>query len=125
MSARNPILVIDDDEDIRDVLEMALESMGYCVEQAGGGAEALRLMEDGPKPSLVLLDMMMPDMDGEAVLSAMRRAPALADIPVVLVTGHAAAQEKALELNAASALVKPIQYDELASTVERFATPRL
>jgi CheY-like chemotaxis protein len=119
MSARGPILVVDDDDDIRDVVEMALRALGYDVAQAANGSQALAVMSKEPRPELVLLDLMMPDMDGEAVIAAMHRNPALEQIPVVLVTGHANARQKARELHVAGALVKPIQYEELASAVER------
>lgn len=113
------ILVVDDDEDIRDVMAMALSYMGYTVEVAAGGLVASRLLFEGFRPSLVLLDLMMPGMDGEKFLATMRQNPDTADIPVVIISGNRATPEKAAELRAHGYLLKPFDLDELARTVAR------
>jgi CheY-like chemotaxis protein len=124
MTAANaPVLVVDDDEDIREVVAMALSELGYAVDTAADGAEALRRLEIGPRPSMVLLDMMMPRMDGETVVRKMRAHPALADIPVVLLSGHSGARQIADSLHLAATLVKPIELAELQETVARVAGP--
>lgn len=113
------ILVVDDDDSIRDVLGMILSARGHEVDEAVDGADALaRLGRDAP-PDLVLLDMMMPRLDGEAVLEAMRRDEALARIPVVLLSGQQAARQQAEQLGVAGCLVKPIELADLLATVER------
>lgn len=121
MSAARPILVVDDDDDIRDVVAMAIESLGYTVASAADGVEALEVLSKGLEPSMILLDMMMPRMDGEGFLAAMRNDPALVKTPIVLLSGHAEARQKAVSLGAHGCLIKPIELDELVATVERFA----
>ena len=121
MSTLHPILVVDDDEDIREVMAMALSAVGHDVATAADGLEALQLVNGGLRPALVLLDMMMPRMDGEGFLVSVRRTPAIADIPVVVLSGHRAARQKADDLRADGCLVKPIELDELLGAVNRFA----
>jgi CheY-like chemotaxis protein len=121
MTETHPILIVDDDEDLREVMALAVGSLGYEVETARDGAEAMQHLNEGPRPALILLDMMMPEMDGEAVLSAVRHDDNFADIPVVLISGHIGASQKADELHANGCLTKPLELDTLARTVERFA----
>jgi CheY-like chemotaxis protein len=121
MNARRPVLVVDDDEDIREVVAMTLETTGYRVEVARDGLDAMERLSAGLRPSLILLDMMMPRMDGEGFLIALRRDPDLAGIPVVLLSAHTAARKKAQELHADGYLVKPVDIDTLLGTVNRFA----
>lgn len=121
------ILVVDDDDSIRELLAMALQGEGHDVTTAADGLEALDALRRGPLPSLVLLDMMLPRLDGEGVLHELHADERLARIPVVMVSGHQAAREKAAELGVHGVLVKPIELDDLLATVaeldERSATP--
>jgi CheY-like chemotaxis protein len=121
MNDRSLVLIVDDDEDIREVLAMAVRALGYAVKTACDGVEVLQQLEAGLRPSLILLDMMMPRMDGETVLARLRNDPRRRDIPIVLLSGHAAVREKAAELHAESYLVKPVGLDVLVRTLERFA----
>jgi CheY-like chemotaxis protein len=118
-----PVLVVEDDPDIREVLAMALGDLGYRVATACDGLEAMRQLLAGLRPSMVLLDMMMPHMDGAAVVHAMRRHPELADVPIALFSGHRSVRQIAESLHLAASLVKPIELDELRSAVERIAGP--
>ncbi len=113
------ILVIEDDQDIRDILEIVLAAEGYEVQTAADGAAGLDHLRGGVLPSLILLDMMMPRLDGEGFLKAMRGNPSTADIPVVIVTGHPAARAKAAELGASGCLMKPVELVELLSAIRR------
>lgn len=113
------ILVVDDDADIRAILALVLDADGHEVETASDGAAALVRLRRGPLPSLILLDMMMPRLDGEDLLRELRRDPGTARIPVVILTGHPAARRKASELGAAGCLEKPVELQELLSTVHR------
>jgi CheY-like chemotaxis protein len=79
------ILVVDDEPDIRNVLDQAISEAGYSVRTAAGGLEALRLI-DQARPGVILLDLMMPDMDGFEVLQRLRSNPATSNIPVVVLT---------------------------------------
>jgi CheY-like chemotaxis protein len=112
---------VDDDEDIREALGMVVRILGYAVETAGEGQEALRLIERGLRPAIVLLDMMMPRMDGEGFIAAVRKVPGLASVPIIIISGYSAAREKAEKLNVQACLVKPIELDRLVSTVQRMA----
>jgi CheY-like chemotaxis protein len=84
--ASHTILVVDDDADIRDTLSEVLRHAGMDVVTAADGVEALRLLRDGLSPCLVLLDLMMPVMDGYEFLEVQRRDPLLARIPTAVVT---------------------------------------
>jgi chemosensory pili system protein ChpA (sensor histidine kinase/response regulator) len=111
------ILVVEDDDDIREVVEEILSSEGYRVEVAKDGIDALGKLDGDTRPLLILLDMMMPRMDGETFLRALRARPPLADAPVVVISGNAAARERAHALHAAACLVKPFELDELLGLV--------
>jgi CheY-like chemotaxis protein len=100
------ILVVEDDLDIREVMRMVLEASGYVVFEAGDGAEALDVVRAHP-PGLILLDLMMPGMDGIQFREAQLQDPDIASIPVVIVSGGGGVPEKAAELGAAGYLVKP------------------
>lgn len=113
------ILVIDDDRDIRDMLGMVLAAEGYVVDTAVDGLAGLDRLHMGPRPSLILLDMMMPRLDGEGFMKAMRSNSQTADIPVVILTGHPAAHKKAAELGAAGCLLKPVELVDLLSIVHK------
>jgi CheY-like chemotaxis protein len=85
MGART-ILVVDDDDEIREIVGLALEVMGgWTVLSADRGAAGLRIARES-RPDVVLLDVMMPEMDGPTMFSRMQVDPALRDIPVVLLT---------------------------------------
>ena len=114
------ILIVEDDADIRELMKIFLEADGYRVNVATDGLDALEELQRGPRPALILLDLMMPRMDGEQFLKQMR-AGRYADIPVVIMSGHPAAEKKAEELNAAFCLLKPVEVDELLKTVRQFA----
>jgi len=113
------ILIIDDDKDIRDILAMILAAQGHEVATAVDGVEGLDQLRVSGRPSLILLDMMMPRLDGEGFLKAMRSNPNTADIPVVILTGHTAARKKAAELGTAGCLVKPVELVELLRTIHQ------
>jgi two-component system, chemotaxis family, chemotaxis protein CheY len=84
--ARKTILVVDDDEALRDVLKSLLEDHGYVVETASSAHKALALPRQ-TKPDLVLVDLVMPIVDGIAFVSALRREPASSHVPVVVMSG--------------------------------------
>jgi CheY-like chemotaxis protein len=115
------VLVVDDDEAARDLLVRFLRREGFAVRTAADGSAALPLARE-VKPVAVLLDVMMPRMDGWAVLSAMKADPELADIPVIMVTF---VQEKGLgfSLGAADYLTKPVQWARLKKVLDRYRSP--
>ena len=88
-SAKPTVLVIDDDEDIRTTIRDVLEDQGFAVACAANGREALdMLLRDESKPALILLDLTMPEMDGWTFRQEQQKVPRLAQIPVVLFSGH-------------------------------------
>src|SRR5262245_30507960 len=100
------ILIVDDDEDIREVLGMVLEAEGHWVEVAADGLEALDQLRQGGTPALILLDLMMPRLDGEGLIKVMARDPRLSHIPVCIISGHQEAQGTVSQLGAIGYLVK-------------------
>lgn len=117
MISGDRILVVDDDDDIREVMQEVLTTEGFRVDVAKDGLDALSKLEVEAPPPLILLDMMMPRMDGEAFLKELRGKPALADADVVIISGNAAAREKACNLQAVACLMKPFELDELLGLV--------
>ena len=113
------ILVVDDDQDLRDAIADILSDEGYRVGQAGNGAEALTYLRTHEKPDLILLDLMMPVMDGLQFRREQRRDPLLAEIPVVVLT--AAGKVARRELAAEDVVVaKPIRPDELLQLLKTY-----
>jgi len=111
------ILVIDDDNDTREIISVVLSAEGHEVRGARDGLMALAELQRGGRPSLILLDMMMPRLDGEGFMKALRSDPSLADIPVVILTAHPAARKKAAELGAAGCLLKPVELVDLVDLI--------
>jgi CheY-like chemotaxis protein len=114
------LMVIDDDEDIREMTKLLLEGEGHRVTTAADGLDGWRKIEAGESPSLILLDLMMPRMDGEQFLHTLRASPR-ASIPVVIMSGHSAASVMARELEAKACLTKPFELEDLLETVRTFA----
>lgn len=114
------ILIVEDDADIRELMKIFLETDGFRVNLAADGIEALEELQAGPCPTLILLDLMMPRMDGEQFVKQLRGSR-FADIPIIIMSGHSAAEKKAEQLNAVSCLMKPVEVDELLKTVRQIA----
>ena len=113
------ILFVEDDPDIQVVATLALESLGgFAVLACGSGVEALSRFADFA-PDLVLLDVMMPGMDGPATLEALRRLPA-GEVPVVFMTARVQAHEilQYREMGAVEVIAKPFDPMTLAETVQ-------
>jgi CheY-like chemotaxis protein len=117
------VLVVDDDSDIRDALCIVLEHNGYRALPASNGEEALaRLRADAPI-DLILLDMMMPVMDGWGFRRSQPDGPAFVQIPVVVLTGDGRASSKAAAIGAAGYLKKPLDLGDLLEVVGRHCPP--
>ena len=113
------ILLVEDDFDLRDALIPILEYEGHQVVGAANGREALDRLRTGAKPSLILLDLMMPVMNGTEFRSEQLRDPALASIPVVVVSADPAARSKAKVMGAVGCIEKPLDIDALLSQVRQ------
>jgi GAF domain-containing protein/CheY-like chemotaxis protein len=114
------VLVIDDDATARELIADTLQGAGYTVATAAGGIEGLRLAKE-LTPIAITLDVSMPDLDGWAVLAALRQDSELAEIPVIMVT-ILDEQRRAAALGAAGYLTKPIDRERLRRMLERFRT---
>jgi CheY-like chemotaxis protein len=112
------ILVVDDEPTIRELVADALREAGYQIDLAANGAEALRLMQ-GHAPHAIVLDLMMPLLDGNGFVELKRLNPRFAAIPVLMVTAAYGALDAAERLGADACLTKPFELDELVSAVDR------
>jgi CheY-like chemotaxis protein len=117
------VLVVDDDRDIRETLCELLEDEGYRAVGAGDGREAIATIRASDAlPALILLDLMMPTMDGLAFRAEQLQVAAWAAIPTVVLSAFAVDEAAAIEL-AAPILKKPIAIDRLLETVARHCGP--
>ena len=117
------VMVVDDDEDIRNNLIEILERLGFEVTGASHGLEALTQLRSGTRPDVILLDLMMPVMDGFEFVVAIRKYPQLATIPLLVITAAGNARVEADKITAAGHIQKPFTADELMSAVRRIVKP--
>lgn len=124
MGAERKVLIVEDDRDLCDAVSESLVEAGYDVAVAGNGAAAMEVLETSRvPPGLVLLDLMMPVMDGEEFLQEIRKQPRWAALPVVVFTADGQAVTKVTSLGAQGALRKPVKLDDLLDTVSRYWAP--
>lgn len=118
------LLVVDDQRDNREVLEIILASEGFVIQTAGSGAEALASVAQVP-PDLILLDIMMPGMDGYQVAIQIKGNPATRSIPILMVTALSGAvvRARALGAGAEDLLAKPFEAADLCSRVRNLLRP--
>jgi CheY-like chemotaxis protein len=115
------VLVVEDDEDIRADLTAILRVKGFAVDEAANGKEALARLRDGERPCLMVLDLMMPVMNGWELRAAMLADGDLAKVPVVVVSGKGRMPpDEERTLAPAAVLVKPFELSELLDVVARF-----
>jgi CheY-like chemotaxis protein len=115
------VLIVDDDTDIRETIEEVLADNDLPATGAENGAIALeRLRSDVDPPCVILLDMMMPVMDGRTFRLAQQDDPALSNIPVVVLTAHASGERSARELQVDGFLNKPVDLQTLLDVVRRY-----
>jgi CheY-like chemotaxis protein len=117
------VLVIDDDPEAREIIERLLGSDDFLVVTAGTGEEGLRLAHH-LEPVVITLDVIMPDMDGWAVLRALKTDPVLRDIPVVMLT-MLDDKTRGYSLGATDYLVKPVDREQLRGVLSRYYTPEV
>jgi two-component system, chemotaxis family, chemotaxis protein CheY len=113
------VLVVDDQQDIREFVAFVLQNEGYCVTTADNGAVALEQVARRPV-DVVLLDMRMPVMDGWAFAEAYRQRPG-PHAPIVVLTAANDAPVRAAQINADAYLGKPFELDDLLNVVARYA----
>jgi len=115
------VVCIEDEQEMIDLVQLILGRRGFTVEGANGGLEGLEKVQKR-KPDLVLLDLMMPDMDGWEVYQRMKSDEELRDIPVIVVTAKAQSIDKVLGLHIAKVddyITKPFGPQELLESVEK------
>jgi CheY-like chemotaxis protein len=115
------VLIIDDDLAVREALAEALEDAEYCPIAAANGQEALEYLRQGGRPCVILLDLMMPIMDGWEFRAAQLADPALGPIPVIVLS----AVNELGRVAAGVVLRKPVQLATLLEAVQRFCTPQV
>jgi CheY-like chemotaxis protein len=121
MSEPGHILLVEDDTAIRESVADVLAGEGFDVTCAVNGQEALRRLGDGSaQPGVILLDLMMPVMDGWAFRAAQRSDPRYADIPVVVLSADAGSEGSVGRLAPAAFLPKPFELDQLLDLVGRY-----
>jgi two-component system, chemotaxis family, chemotaxis protein CheY len=123
-SPRLPVMIVDDDDDLRDALADVMTAQGYEVAAFADARAALAALERGVTPFLILLDLMMPGMSGWEFRAAQLENPTLASIPVVVVTAAGHLGAAARTLSSVEVLHKPFALDILLSVVARYAAPR-
>ena len=119
-------LVVEDDEHISYLLQFILERDGFVVHLARDGREAKQFIEQNPPPSIVLLDVMLPFLDGFALVALLRAQPAWKSVPVIMLTAKTLEKDiiRALDEGANDYIVKPFQPAELLARIKRFSSPK-
>ena len=122
MSAKKPrasVLVVDDEDMIRSVLRLTLVRAGYDVTEAESGEEALAKVQED-RPDLILLDVMMPGMDGFAVCEQLRRDPDTVDLPIIMLSARSDSQSRkeSVRAGATKYLTKPLETNKLLAHVQ-------
>ena len=117
------ILIVEDDLDVREALTQVLEFEGYAVAGVTNGQEALDRLRAGEHPSLILLDLMMPVMDGLQFRAAQMRDPSLAHIPVIVISADGKVDQKVASLGVAGYMKKPLDVDSLLALIARVGAP--
>jgi CheY-like chemotaxis protein len=115
--SRRTVMVVDDDADIRSSLRELLEDEGFVVTTAEDGNSALQQLESGPLPSLILLDLMMRGMNGWQFVERQQATPAIAAIPVVVLSAN---QGELRGLKVAGYVRKPFKVTALLEELEKF-----
>ncbi len=113
------VLVVEDDDDLREVVTQTLERNGFRVFSARDGQDALERLADHPGPCLILLDLMMPRMSGWEFRRRQLADPRFAEMPVVVMTATATLDEAAI--HADDILRKPLSFASLLTAVKRYA----
>jgi CheY-like chemotaxis protein len=115
------VMVIEDDPDCLEAVCDVLRYQGYDVVAVRHGGDALRYLDANPPPDLILVDLMMPVMDGVQFLDEQRAHPTLSKVPVALLSAERHLDDRAKALGAAGSIAKPVDYDGLVSTVRKLA----
>ena len=112
-------LVVEDDPEIRKLLRKYLEKLGFSVEEAATGKSALAMLETVEVPSIVCLDLMLPDSSGYTICERIRALPRLSEVPVLIISARSMPPDRALaeEVGATAYLIKPIRWASFSEVV--------
>jgi CheY-like chemotaxis protein len=116
--AHCPVLIVEDDADLRDMMAQLLSLEGFQTAAVANGREALEYLHNGDAPNLILLDLMMPVMDGWEFRRRQRADPEIARVPVIVLS--ALDQTRAVDVGAAAVLKKPLDFDRLLQLVRSY-----
>lgn len=118
--SKKRILIMDDDADLVRIVEARLKSAGYEVLSAGGGAECLEKAQK-EMPDIILLDILMPEMDGQEVLRKLRSGGRAANIPVIMLTAKDQVEDvtKSIRYGAQDYIVKPFDYRVMLEKIKK------
>jgi CheY-like chemotaxis protein len=115
------VLIVDDDKGLRSLYRMVLERSGYEVDEVTNGADALKFLVNHT-PNVIIMDMLMPLLGGEAVIKRIRQMPALDEVKIVVVTAYPRFRDSTQFARADRFLVKPVQPSEVLEAVEAVLT---
>lgn len=117
----NLVLIIDDDSRNIFALRLVLKARGYAVISANNVPEGLRLIAENPQVSVVLMDMMIPEMDGYTAIRMIREQASFAEMPIIAVTAQAMSgdREKCIAAGANGYVSKPVDIDKLVAVIEK------
>ena len=121
----NLIMIVEDDDDLRDGISYLLEACGYQVAAAADGEDALDQLRRGVRPCVILLDLLMPRKDGFQFRTEQMQSPVYGQIPTIAYSGiytGTGLREKATALGITTVLEKPVDYDALLDLVEQYCT---
>jgi CheY-like chemotaxis protein len=119
---KRSILIVEDDSDLREALSAVLRDEGYFVAMAADGREALDRLRRQWRPSLILLDLTMPVMNGWQFRAEQRQDPALSGIPVVVLSAGEHLAEQMVPLGIKDYVRKPVELNHLLRTIERYCS---
>ena len=111
------ILIVDDDKELRGLYRAVLERAGHIIDEAANGAEALKYLM-ARTPDVIVMDMLMPMLGGEAVMKRIRQMPSLQDVRIVVLTAYPRFRDSALYLQADQFLVKPVRPQEIVDAID-------
>ena len=117
------VLIVEDDEDIRADLAAILRIKGFDVHEAANGREALDLLVDKGVPCLIVLDLMMPVMNGWELRAALKADPRFSSVPVIIASGAGRLEDSGRTLDAVAMLAKPFELARLLELVGRYCDP--
>ncbi len=124
MKPDSVILVVDDDVDIVEMITLLLDLHGYRALGESSATTALRRLQEGLRPALMLVDLRMPGLDGAELIRAVHGDAALARTPIAILSGEIHCRQEAVSLGVEACLTKPVELEDLLATARRFADPQ-